>query len=75
MMTTTPGLRRNIENIENFRDTLREVVDRVGADVKASEELYKSITEKNSFLLDMIEERKQIPTESDITKISGTLEQ
>jgi sugar-specific transcriptional regulator TrmB/Cdc6-like AAA superfamily ATPase len=75
IMTTMPELRRNIENIENFRDTLREVVDRVGADIRASEELYKSITEEYSLLIDMLEVSKRIPNESDITKISGTLDQ
>ena len=53
---------------------MREVVDRIGADIKASEELYKSITEEYSLLRDTLEVRMQIPNENDITKISTTLE-
>jgi hypothetical protein len=69
IMKTTQELRLNIQNAEHFRDTWRDVVDRVAADVRSEETIYKAITNKYYNELDELVEQKNIPDERDIPKI------
>jgi hypothetical protein len=53
---------------------LKEVIDRVGADIKGYEELYNSLTDEYDSLLNNLEEQKILPDEKTISKLLNRVE-
>jgi hypothetical protein len=72
--STTTELRYHTERIGQFSEQLKEVIERVGADIRADEESYNLLLEEYETVLEALEERKLIPDESIITKLSTRID-
>ncbi len=57
-----------------YTDLLKEVIDRVGADLKAYEESFKSLANEYDSLLNNLEDGKILPSEKIISELSNRID-